>query len=129
MQGTRSQMRDPISQTPQIRESISQTPRRAPPKPVSQTPRQSLPSRSQTPRTSRSRAEVLTARSKTFHGDMERPLSRAIGRYTYSSFHLKLRALLLTRLMIVTKITTQEKNFLHSTRTSKCYGSVWMCFS
>ena len=69
VQPTRSQIRD-----------SSQTPRKPPVQPPSQTPRQSARSRAQTPQVSKSRAEVKTPRrSKTFHGETERPESRAIG--------------------------------------------------
>ncbi|XP_060600348.1 zinc finger B-box domain-containing protein 1-like [Ruditapes philippinarum] len=68
IQSTRSQIRD-----------SSQTPRKPPVQPPSQTPRQSARSRAQTPRLTKSRAEVKTPRrSKTFHGEIERPESRAI---------------------------------------------------
>lgn len=55
------------------------TPRKPPVQQPAQTPRQSARSRAQTPGVSKSRAEVKTPRrSKTFHGELERPQSRAI---------------------------------------------------
>ncbi|XP_045201118.2 zinc finger B-box domain-containing protein 1-like isoform X2 [Mercenaria mercenaria] len=62
----------------QIRDS-AHTPRKPAVQQTSRTPRQSGRSRAQTPTVSKSRAEVQTPRrSKTFHGETERPESRAI---------------------------------------------------
>ena len=48
-------------------------------KPRGNTPRAKTP-RAKTPRAQSSRAEVMTPRrSKTYHGEMERPVSRMIG--------------------------------------------------
>ena len=72
-QGSPVQMSKPAKST-------VQTPRSPVPHPPSQTPRQSSRSRAQTPKATFTQKSLRTPRrSQTFHENIERPVSRAIG--------------------------------------------------